>query len=323
MKSNKKTYIYLINVIIFFIFLLLSIFFDFEISKNFALLAPNQYYSSNIFPIIIEVFGESVMFLLLGFAFSVFFALCQLKIKNKWQYFLCAILFIIIFFINFLMVHRVFRFLANYLDFTKLIMFVLLFLLGVIWSLAEIKIVQKIKPEILNVLLWFSVFVVLVIIATCLAVQLIKSEIFTRIRFRALNAINDYSFFTKWWRLENKSLQLPIGSFDLPADAFRSFPSGHAAAGATLFCFYALCFFIKKELSPKLMFCLYFFPPFFTFVIGLGRILAGAHYLSDVLAGVFLVWIIILINFFVVKYLMNYINKKTLKKHAKASLEWS
>ena len=202
-------------------------------------------------------------------------------------------------------------------------MLVLLFLLGVIWSLAEIKIVQKIKPEILNVLLWFSVFVVLVIIATCLAVQLIKSEIFTRIRFRALNAINDYSFFTKWWRLENKSLQLPIGSFDLPADAFRSFPSGHAAAGATLFCFYALCFFIKKELSPKLRFCLYFLPPFFTFVIGLGRILAGAHYLSDVLAGVFLVWIIILINFFVVKYLMNYINKKTLKKHAKASLEWS
>jgi len=72
----------------------------------------------------------------------------------------------------------------------------------------------------------------------------------------------------------NEAEYLGVNFFSLDA-AFHSFPSGHAS---TIF----IVALVLSFLTPKIK----YFYLFFAFVIGLSRVVVGAHYFSDIVGGV-------------------------------------
>lgn len=301
MKKNKKLYFYLINVIIFFVFLFIASFLDLEISQVFASLKPLEYYTTNPLAIIIEIFGESIMFVMLGLGFSILYFASKKLLRTKWKHFFCVGLYLFLFLTNFIMIHRIIKYLSIYFSIEKTFLgLVLMLLLSFVYSKCLMLVVDNIPKKYLPKLIKFSVFVILVVLTVCVVVQVLKNEIF-RLRFRGLNALNDFSYFTNWW--ENKSLAPndPLLFFNLPKDAFRSFPSGHSALSATLFCLWAFSSLTGIVLTKKQSKYIYGFSVLYVLMVGFGRILAGAHYLSDVLFGVLLSWLVIAFWFVVMK----------------------
>lgn len=87
-----------------------------------------------------------------------------------------------------------------------------------------------------------------------------------RVRFRDLDAL--YSNFTPWY--------LPNG-----ITGSESFPSGHSAMGFLLISFFIL--FRNNSLISK--YIKYIFILFWAITVAAGRVVTGAHFLSDVVVG--------------------------------------
>jgi membrane-associated phospholipid phosphatase len=87
-----------------------------------------------------------------------------------------------------------------------------------------------------------------------------------RVRFRDLDAL--YSDFTPWY--------LPNG-----ITGSESFPSGHSSMGFILISFFIL--FRDKNTASK--YSAYIFIIGWAFLVAAGRIITGAHFLSDVVVG--------------------------------------
>lgn len=94
-----------------------------------------------------------------------------------------------------------------------------------------------------------------------------------RIRFHDLNA--DYSDFTPWY--------LPQGYTDN-----RSFPSGHAAMGWVLLALIVLASSRRQRILISTVVIVW------GLLVSMGRVVAGAHYLSDVYVSTLLsVWVFV------------------------------
>jgi membrane-associated phospholipid phosphatase len=147
-------------------------------------------------------------------------------------------------------------------------------------------------------LFWFAIFLAVIAVFTNAVIQIMKS-IWARERFRvmvggydrSLIPNGDYSGFTPWY--------LPQGFADRGAgyvgareaadalmgyhgDAFKSFPSGHTGAASVL-----MALIILPDIMPKTLGRfkkLFWIVPFvYIALVGISRLVMGAHYLSDVL----------------------------------------
>lgn len=110
-------------------------------------------------------------------------------------------------------------------------------------------------------------------------------EIFHRPRFRA---INDYEaiVFHNWWE-RCKNYKDLMALYNIEKEEFQSFPSGHTTQSGTILVFVAFMPLLNRKLEKFQMGC--FIGAFaFVLLIGFARILAAAHFLSDVSFGIFL-----------------------------------
>ena len=110
-----------------------------------------------------------------------------------------------------------------------------------------------------------------------------------RPRFRSMNStygqeVGGFDLYARWYEVSGNNLILRATPLAGYTDAFRSFPSGHTECAALSYSLILLidCLQIEKR-SVKV--ALWTAPIVWTGLTAIGRIVAGAHFMSDVLMG--------------------------------------
>lgn len=101
-------------------------------------------------------------------------------------------------------------------------------------------------------------------------------------------AITPVASFQNWWVRGCKDYELLKG-LGVVSEEFKSFPSGHAANAAIMILLGSLPLLDDKFKSKKNM--LFFIGFGFALVVAFSRIVAGAHFLSDVTMGIFITFV--------------------------------
>ncbi len=129
------------------------------------------------------------------------------------------------------------------------------------------------------------VFCIVIVILTLVLVGFITGlkGIMHRPRYRLIAAINDESLFHKWWE-PCKNYKELIELYNTNKDNFKSYPSGHTAeASIALVCVTFLPLANKK--FEKYHLPLFIGSGALILLVAFARILAAAHFLSDVSFG--------------------------------------
>ena len=269
-------------IVIFIALMLVASFFDLEISKFIvgSSLDKGAYYSNNHIGNIIEIIGSFPIFGALLFA-TLIQARNYYSRNDKLKY--LAILFFvgtvidITWFIkdSFKYCSRIYGFEHIYeLDF----MIFIFIAISIIISFLAHYLYRKVSLEKNNELRK----VAYVIFATCafhLLIELIKGPV-GRMRFRGMNAIGDFSYYTPWYVIS--SAKELVTSSIIPRDAFKSFPSGHTYAGSMIYLINCLPFIFDKFNNKKSKNILLIISLIYVFLVGFYRIRVGAHFMSDV-----------------------------------------
>lgn len=147
-------------------------------------------------------------------------------------------------------------------------------------------------------MIWW-VLAILCAAAFMLIVHFVKSPI-GRVRFRTMNFVGDANFdlFTPWYVLNGKrvlverSIAGVVGSTPdtkamliVASDTCKSFPSGHTFSAAMVYTLLALPYLDDKFNTKGAKLVLWIATVGFTGLVAISRIVAGAHYFSDVLFG--------------------------------------
>ena len=125
-----------------------------------------------------------------------------------------------------------------------------------------------------------AVTVLLVIFTDIILVNVIKVP-WGRARMR-LVAVDERVCFMPWWQL-GSGLKETLIAAGVPAEEFKSFPSGHTANASALM---LLCLIpmLRTQLAKKQN-LLFGIGLFWTALVALSRIMMGAHYLTDTVVG--------------------------------------
>ncbi len=175
-------------------------------------------------------------------------------------------------------------------------------LLSAIISPFFVKYFANLDEEMLKKLKAIA-WIIIVALVTRIFIEGIKLPI-ARMRFRAMNCIGDFSYFTPWYVI-NGARELTdiftVGELgSIPtweyADACRSFPSGHTFAAGMSYVIICLPDIIKKWDNVVGRVLCWIVPILFTGLVAISRIMVGAHYFSDVLFGGTIVFLGVMIG---------------------------
>lgn len=140
-----------------------------------------------------------------------------------------------------------------------------------------------------NMWIVFCAMIVMLCIALLAVIPIIKDNMH-RPRFRFLNRVDNYELFHNWWQpCKNykeliEQYQGLYGSLSEIKENFKSFPSGHTAE-ASIFMVPVVFLPLANKKFEKYQLPLFFFGLCWTILVGFGRILAAAHFLSDISMG--------------------------------------
>ena len=292
MKRSKTFYISVTIVsAILLSLLILGTIFDLQISQLFVNIPRGSYYSNNIFAIIGETFGENILYVLLEISFVImFYYFARCCTKSKWlNAFVCAFFAVCGVVVCFYCINKTLNYLSIYTNFGldvylanqmgKLSVFAFSVVVNVVTFLSF----YKISNESIKQLVGFALCVMVVSLISNAIVQGSK-YIFCRTRFRAMlyEGYDNFEYFTNWYQINTNKF---ASTSEFYEDYFKSFPSGHTCAAASSFLLILLPSFYSKTntLGWKITFST--FAGIYTFLVALSRIVAGAHYLTDVLVG--------------------------------------
>ena len=118
-------------------------------------------------------------------------------------------------------------------------------------------------------------------------------EIFHRPRFRSVVATDGLEFYP-WWKRCGNYKEL-MATFDLASEEFKSFPSGHTCEAAILLAVATFAPMANRKYE-KYQYLAFGIATAFVLIVALGRIMAAAHYLSDVSMGMLLIAVFSLIG---------------------------
>lgn len=283
-KINTKTKIILSIVLFIVIFgglLTVATFYDLQISQILAkpFLADGEYFSTNIFGLVWEVLGSAPVYLTITLG-AVIWYWYLFRSGKKWL----GLIFVAIAYIGiYLFIADTFKYIGEqmgnkqymgktYILIIELILSFMITVLSLIaWGRVDKRTNEKLR--ILGVVILFALLGQLV-------VHLIKAPV-GRARFRTLNALNDYSYYTRWYIINGKRNLCG----NLADDCCKSFPSGHTCAAGTVYSLLSLPYILKQCSNKKAKILIWTLCILYVGTVALSRIVMGAHYLSDVLVG--------------------------------------
>ena len=143
---------------------------------------------------------------------------------------------------------------------------------------------KRVNPETNRRMVWW-VFAIVGTMACYLVVHFVKSPI-GRVRFRTMNYLGDFSYYTPWYVINGKrNLLEDTFNIVLASDNCKSFPSGHTFSAGMVYTLLALPYLSPKCNKRWVKALLYCLTVLYTGLVALSRIVVGAHYMSDVLFG--------------------------------------
>ena len=292
MEKRNNLIINICTISVLLIIFLIGTFFDLEISRAICALDSGEYFTSSFILILSEIFGETVLYGLVSFAVLMLYLSdasvfkCNKNTKKVIKFFCIVILFGINVFATF----KVIGYFSDHYfileDSLSLLSIVCYLLGGCVFSLIWYLIAKKVPAEICKSLAIWSLIVALTVILSQIVVQGAK-PIFNRVRFRTMNFLEDYSYFSKWFSVKSQTfdtfeyLKILVGS-----DGYKSFPSGHTACGASLITLTLIPEYCVKLQSKCIKILLNIFAYSYCALLGLSRILVGAHFLTDVVFSI-------------------------------------
>lgn len=162
-------------------------------------------------------------------------------------------------------------------------------------GLALISLWKRVKKEDNEKYIRWS-YAIICTVAFYLIVHFIKSPI-GRVRFRAMNYLspeyaNAFDFYTPWYVINGKRKLYDLVNanesntlYNFVSDACKSFPSGHTFSAGMLYTLLALPYLNEKFAKRSSRAILWTVTIAYTGIVAISRIVAGAHYMSDVLVG--------------------------------------
>ena len=305
MTKNKKIIIWCSFIALFLLLLTLGTIYDLEISKAIARPTPNEYLSYNAFAMIGEIFGENVLYILLVCAFNiVFFKVLKSPFARKWVNH-CLLIFSILAGLVITM-YCIGNTLNSIFEYTKTdiesiisttIWLISLFAISCIILFLVSLLFNKMSVTNLNNLFTWAILVIIVCAVSNLSVQIIK-HIFDRTRYRAMIYVNDTNFYyySPWYEINAQKFTSVSGFAE---DFFKSLPSGHTCAASSLFTITTLPLFINKLNNTKSKTILWLCASFYIFLVAFSRIVAGAHFFTDVFIAMVITLVCTIITTFI------------------------
>ena len=127
-----------------------------------------------------------------------------------------------------------------------------------------------------------------------------------RMRYRTMNAIGDFSYYTPWYKINGARhvdvngliANGDLGRNDLflgVKDTCKSFPSGHTYCAAITFALICLPDLFETFKKKWIKAVCWTVPVVYTLTVAVCRVVVGAHYMSDVLTGGTLSFVITII----------------------------
>lgn len=116
-----------------------------------------------------------------------------------------------------------------------------------------------------------------------------------RVRFRTMNYLGDFSLYTPWYVMNGKRVMTAAGvvastpetkaAVVVASDACKSFPSGHTFSAGLVYTLLALPYLSERCNRRGVKLGLWLGTVAYTGIVAISRIVAGAHFMSDVLVG--------------------------------------
>ena len=312
-KTLKNTLPYIILFFIVIIFLIIGTFYDYEISSSLSSLSKGSYFSYNFFAAFFEIFGEMPVYIFPSIAICIVVCFCLVKAKRLNRlcclYALACVL--VLTGLNFYAATRFIVASDPYFNLSSSLtgiykyIFCLFFSLtfSLVWYLMTSALTKKCSDNELIALLMCSIIVIVTAIIAETITHSLK-PVFNRTRYRFLYFLTENGFstegfeFTQWFVVsQKKELSQKLIDAGISSDAFRSFPSGHSTSAAMVFSITLLPSAVRKYDTKWGKISLFFLATALSLIVMFSRIVAGAHYLSDVCIG----FSITFITFFVVR----------------------
>lgn len=310
-------------VVIFVALMLVASFCDFDISKIMTKgsLDEGEYISHGFYAVAGEVFGTSPIYIVAALCMGIMFWFCLRIIPKKplaiigavvagvlavvaWWFFMKDI-------VGYLFEHAATKsgaYAGDVYEFRHAfgVRLVEVFAALVIAGLTVFAF-KGIKEEHLKKLAWLVLAVIVATAVAQLLIMLIKGPV-GRMRFRAINSnvgktlIDDglVAGYTPWYKSNGQPSADIIALFTAKwpgaGDAFKSFPSGHTCAAATSYALIMLPYTIKFKREKLAKVLCWLCPIVITGLVATARIVAGAHYMSDVTFGGTLAFVCMMIT---------------------------
>jgi len=152
---------------------------------------------------------------------------------------------------------------------------------------------QRIPKETNDKMIWWA-FAILGAMLFYFVPHFVKGPV-GRARFRTMNYLGDFEYYTRWYVLNGKRVMTADGlvastaetkaAIIVAGDTCKSFPSGHTFSAGMVYTLLALPYLSEKCNKTGVKIGLWCGTVAFTGLVAVSRIVAGAHYMSDVLFG--------------------------------------
>lgn len=301
MTRQKKCIISIILfVLVFGSLLAVATVYDLQISQFLtrSSLAEHQYHTNDPFAAAFEIIGSIPVYLMISFALHVGFWYAAYNWSGFVQKLFYALTLGFSAVSYYVMADDTIGYLRPHLAISDpsfhttggTYLTIVHIIFAVIANLAGVMVVKNIRKRTINRMLGFAIAMIIMAALPTILINLVIKEPVGRIRFRAMNMYPDnptYGFaaFAKWFEVNGQWIDREkMNALFGTTDALKSFPSGHTAGAAMT---YGLTMLVDamhiRDKAGKAF--LYIFPIVFTGIVAVSRIVAGAHFMSDVLIG--------------------------------------
>lgn len=320
-KKNKigAIIVALVVGVLFVVGLVFATKYDLDISKKIADLKPGVYQSQNVFGRIFETIGEMPLYIVSLFASSVIVSYFYRSGRVMRNVIIVIIFEVISIFVAYYAFYKLFKYLnahyefASKLDWTAHLAY---FVLGLIVVMGMNFLSKKYSDDFVNSTIVPAFVTVATVITATFLTQVVLKIPAGRYRYCTMNALNDFSYFTRWYEFNGKiSPTAEMLAQGIAKDGMKSFPSGHSNAAAMLIVFTMLPYFYSKANNFVYKVVSWSGFSLYTLSVMFSRILMGKHFLSDVLVGVAITVICFYVClFFLKRFFENKVRLEPLKK---------
>lgn len=316
LSVRAKTIISLVLfAVIFATLITVATFFDFQVSEILTknALPEGEYYATDFFGVFFECVGTLPIYLFAAFVCCVLFWVCVKVWKKKPYNVILAVVFaigsVVAFWIalkdtlGYIFDHVFavtdpiyFETIDDVYHSAPVVAIEILFALFL--SVCAIFATKHFNEDTLKKLFKLCITATVAVVVANLLIMIVKDPV-GRMRFRAINSTvgqglierGDVVGFTRWYVANGQPNEGVINGFIdnyMASDAFKSFPSGHTCAAATVYAIILVpdLFELKGKkngLGAKI--ACWAVPIVITMLVAISRIVCGAHYMSDVTFG--------------------------------------